>query len=119
MKHLLSIFLSAFILTSAMNAKADTVIYTTPSNQTTVQELPGNARIVTDSSRTVRLNGEESILYRSLFGRYPENRAYRENSAPMADINRFCGQTDNISDRNRCIGDVIRERRDLLKKYND
>jgi hypothetical protein len=89
---------------------------------TVVRELPGNAYIVEgDSNNTViRLNGDESIAYRALFGRYPGRELYDgANGAPQSDINAICNSPSmSISDRNDCIRDVIENRKELQEKYN-
>lgn len=86
---------------------------------TTVRELPGNAYIVEgDGNDTIRIDGRgESILYRSLFGRYPDRNTYR--GAPQSDVHQVCGGTRTVSDRNRCIKDYMDEREKLMKKYNN
>lgn len=82
-------------------------------------ELPGNAYIVHDGDhghKGIRIDGGgESVLYRSLFGRYP-NR-YRGGSA-VSDVNSICGHLTKISERNKCVGDFIKQREDLREKYN-
>lgn len=87
---------------------------------TTMRELPGNAYIVEGRGNdTIRIDGGgESILYRSLFGRYPDRNAYH-GGAPQSDVNQICGGTMSVSDRNRCIKDYMDEREKLMKKYNN
>lgn len=87
--------------------------------QGNMTELPGNAYIVHDNNgrnEGIRIDGGgESILYRSLFGRYP-NR-YRNGSA-ASDVNSVCGHLTKVSEKNKCVGDFIKQREELREKYN-
>lgn len=113
MKHL--ILMTIFMLGMPSLAMAESV---KRSPGTTVRELPGNAYIVEGNGNdTIRIDGGESILYRSLFGRYPDRNTYR--GAPQSDVNQICGGTRTVSDRNRCIKDYMDEREKLMKKYNN
>ena len=88
-----------------------------------VRELPGNVTIVTDPDRDARgiriYSNDDSILYRTLVA--PRNRTNdlrSPNAASLDDVNSICGNSRNMTEKNRCIKDVIKEREKLSKRYN-
>ena len=88
-----------------------------------VRELPGNVTIVTDPNRDARgvriYTNDDSILYRTLVA--PHNRTrdlQTPNSASLDDVDSICGNSRNMTAKNRCIRDVIKEREALQRRYN-
>lgn len=95
----------------------------TVENGTTLKELPGNATIVTGRSGqggVLIYNNDESLLYRTLVApRYRYGNNPVQNNASMSDVQSMCGQITRVSEKNRCIADVLKEREKLQKRYND
>lgn len=114
-------FLFALMFFVAMPAWAETQIYT-PQSGDKLRKLPGNAYVITNPETdpgVVILNDDESILYRALFGKYKTNPRYLDSAAPITDVNRFCGNAESTTEKNKCIRDVIKARQKLNKRYND
>lgn len=97
----------------------------TIQNGSTIRELPGNAYIVDGGGGGgVTIRGNESVLYRTLVRPYQERHFYNnapvgQGSASMNDVQSICGNETDISDRNECVSDVIKEREKLQRRYNN
>ncbi len=81
-----------------------------------ITNLPGNTTIVHDTDREpqgVRIyNGDESVYYRALIGRYDDGARdyYNNNSTAMGALHTECAQ-DNRTDSSRraCVRRAVRE----------
>ena len=109
-----------------MTAVAVTFLMIVPAKaeEQIVRQLPGNVTIVTDPDRDARgiriYNDDDSLLYRTLVAPHARDRDLAvRNSASLDDVNSICGGTTKVSERNRCIRDVIEQREKLNKRYNN
>lgn len=113
--------LLAIALLIPLAAHADTIIVPNTGAGNTVQKLPGNAQIVTGPGNptVVIRNDDESLLYRTLVAPNARDNYYQPNTASLNDVNSICGTESNISKKNKCIADVLKEREKLQRRYND
>ncbi|PZQ44384.1 MAG: hypothetical protein DI551_10245 [Micavibrio aeruginosavorus] len=85
-----------------------------------VQNLPGNAQIVTNPNRgptgVIIYNNDDSLLYRTLVGR--RNNIYMPNAATSGGVASACPPDLSVSERNRCVRDVIKAQEKIREKYN-
>lgn len=91
-----------------------------PSANTT--RLPGNAYIVTnddDGPNGIVIRDDRSIWYRAIVAPHTGVRDfYAPQRAPMGFVDGACGGITNINDKNKCIGEAIKEQEKLRKRYN-
>jgi hypothetical protein len=121
MRTILTIFASLVLLSAPAIARDERPVYV-PSEGTTLRELPGNAYIVEDkddNGPVVIINNGYSPLYRALITPRPKDPVYLYQSAPYGAVVNTCGNTGTISERNRCVKGLIRERERALRRYND
>lgn len=88
-----------------------------------VRNLPGNTQVDLgdddDQNIYVINNGNESLIYRSLFGNYPTKVQTNTQAVPMSDFTQYCGQTRTVSERNKCVGDLMKSRKRFDRRYNN
>lgn len=88
-----------------------------------VINLPGNAKVITNSNDSVVLRGYDTddVIYRRLINPNAGTYHYRgnRNRIPNNDATAICGGIERDRKRERCVEDVMEERRELIKKYND
>lgn len=84
--------------------------------------LPGNAYIVTNDDegpRGVIIKNNNSVWYRAVVAPYAGPKdLYVPQRAPMGFIDSTCGGITSINEKNKCIGDAIREQEKLRERYN-
>lgn len=111
MKYALFILLCLF----AAPAMADNVtIVRDPS--ATVQQLPGNAQIVTGGRDKLVIQGDDDVWRTMVLG--PRTRFYAPTNRGNNGVNATCPPTLSSGDRNRCVRDFIKAQEKIRKKYN-
>lgn len=112
------LFVFAFALMLSVPAFADNVTIVQGSGDRTVQNLPGNAQIVTGGGDTVVIRGDDDVWRNVLLG--PRVRYYGGNNGGNAgSVSSVCPPTLSTSDRNRCIRDFAKAQEKIRKRYND
>lgn len=121
-KFILPLF--AFAMLIPLSAKADNIIIQRNAQAgDQVTQLPGNATIVTNPNTatgvTITGNNSDSVLYRTLIAPNARNTYYQPNTANLNDVNSICSGEHNVTQQNKCVREVIKEREKLQKRYND
>ncbi len=120
-KILLSMLVAAFMAPIAAMANNNPVYTPRPGDR--VVELPGNTYIVEndkkDNDHVVVIRDGRSLAYRTLFNNDDSYIIRPRNTAPAGGINNACGGEMRVSERNKCVRDMIDAQEEIRKKYQD
>lgn len=111
MKHF--ILLVAALIVSAP-AFADNVTIVHDPERRVVRDLPGNAQIVTGGRDKIVIEGDNNIWRSMVYG--PRTRVYAPNQGSVSSA---CPATLSVSDRNKCVRELMKAQEDIRKRYND
>ncbi len=102
-----------------VSAMADVIVNNTGAS--TSRELPGNATVIEGGNSGVTLNyyNDDSLIYRTLVRPNINRGPFVSNSVPLSEVNRSCSGASSVTEQNRCIGDLIREKNRMNRRYND
>lgn len=95
-------------------ARADNVTIVRDPNAT-VQNLPGNAQIVTGGRDRIVIQGDNDVWRTMVLG--PRVRYYGGHSANG--VSAVCPPTLSTSDRNKCLRDYAKAQEKIRKKYGE
>ncbi len=111
---------AALLLSVSLPALAENTLTVNPN--TGMIDLPGNAHIITNDDdntpRGIIIRNRDSIWYRAITAPLRPDDLYVKNRALPGATANVCGQITNINDRNKCIGEAIREQEKLRRKYD-
>ncbi len=110
--------LAALLLCFALPVHAETQIVRRDGD--VVTQLPGNAQIVTNPNggpRGVYIRNDDSIGERLLFG--PSTRVYAPGGTYNNAAGNVCPGNLSVSDRNKCMRDLMKAQEKVRRKYND